>query len=161
MKLRETEAQNLQILKDINQFIAMDKEALIDYIEKDLNHSVRADGLWDIVTALAQDISDLFRRKNRQKSIEPQYPNLNLNNSWSEYYIADFQRVLCKDDLLCTHYCSIKHLTLEEQIDKLNQLIHSQDVFEKYRYRLSSLAVAALILKIGIVEFCGCSKNTE
>jgi hypothetical protein len=158
MKLRESEAQNWRLLKDISEFITMDQKELIKYIEKDLmRNNSNGDILLTIVNALVRDLKSFF-----QGSVEAeksQYPKLDLGNSFAETYIYEVQYALCQNTRLCTKADELSKLSLEEQIDYISKAIHAQDMLGQNRYRVSSLAVAALMKKIGLKEFCGCRDN--
>ncbi|MEP6989236.1 MAG: hypothetical protein ABI970_26790, partial [Chloroflexota bacterium] len=85
---------------------------------------------------------------------------LELNNSFAENYIYDVQRVLCEKDYLCKRADEISRLMMEEQVDYISNAILKQEVLGRNRYKISSLATAVLILKIGITDFCGCADST-
>ncbi|MBA3920356.1 MAG: hypothetical protein H0X31_01080 [Nostocaceae cyanobacterium] len=157
MKLRESDAQNYRVLKDIGQFLAMDQTQLIKKIENDLmRNNTNSDILLDIINALIGSIKGLIRPV---KASILKYPVLPLGNSFSDYYILSVQQTLCKDGWLCSKMDELSHLTVEEQIDYLSHTIHKQEVLGRHRYTVSSLATATLIIKIGIEEFCGCTKQ--
>ncbi|MBA3870911.1 MAG: hypothetical protein H0X30_17350 [Anaerolineae bacterium] len=164
MKHQELNTQNEWFRREVHQLLQMDKEDLIENIENDLrSHRTQWDILSDILTPFVQDTIELFQRTPKQKVNEVSnlpYLYLNLGNSISTSYITDIRQALCQNAWLCKKLDSLSQSTLETQIDYINSAIRNLNEFSRYRFRVSSLATAVLITKIGIKEFCGCADPT-
>jgi hypothetical protein len=159
-KSNKVEEINEPTLRYIAEYSDMNKDDLIEFIERQLTPRSQSDS-WDetfrfINETFESVINRLFKKDAAVTTIH-QYPQL-FKSGYSKDYFSEIQQALCKDNWLCHLLGEDINKNTPEQIVQIMQAINEGTDRSRWQNRVDPFAVAVLITKLEAKEFCGCSE---
>jgi hypothetical protein len=155
-------SKNPSLHREFKKYIDMDIPHLSQQIERNFRWRDKSEMLWDLDDTFLPWIRRLLQKITKQSSIETSNPNQRYAfmdifiTARLQEYASEVSWVLCHLEKLCENLDTFSDLPFENQVDTISNIIASHPKLERHRLRVSPMAMAVLIAKIGIAEFCGC-----